>query len=37
MTHLAIWEALDGREDPEWGELVSDEEYAEPARTTPQS
>jgi quercetin dioxygenase-like cupin family protein len=36
MTHLAIWEAVDGREDPEWGELVSDEEYGRAPRTSAQ-
>jgi quercetin dioxygenase-like cupin family protein len=29
MTHLAIWEApADGGQETEWGELVTDEEYA---------
>jgi quercetin dioxygenase-like cupin family protein len=27
MTHLAIWEAPHNGADPEWGELVTDEEY----------
>jgi quercetin dioxygenase-like cupin family protein len=27
MTHLAMWEATDDGPDPEWGELVTDEEY----------
>ena len=31
MTHLAIWEApAAGGQEPEWGDLVSDEEYAVP-------
>jgi quercetin dioxygenase-like cupin family protein len=29
MTHLAMWEGpVDGGPEPEWGEQVSDEEYA---------
>jgi quercetin dioxygenase-like cupin family protein len=30
MTHLAIWEATGGAADPEWGDQVTDEEYARP-------
>jgi quercetin dioxygenase-like cupin family protein len=28
MTHLAIWEAPEAGEESEWGEHVSDEDYA---------
>mgnify|MGYP005820596461 CR=1 FL=1 len=28
MTHLAVWEACDGGEETEWGDQVTDEEYA---------
>lgn len=32
MTHLAMWEGPDDGPDPQWGEPVSDEEYARPPR-----
>jgi quercetin dioxygenase-like cupin family protein len=31
MSHLAIWEAPLEGEESEWGDQVSDEEYAQPA------
>ena len=30
MTHLAIWEAPDDGAETEWGDLVTDAEYAAP-------
>jgi hypothetical protein len=33
MTHLAIWEATEGAADPEWGDQVTDAEYAVPPDT----
>jgi hypothetical protein len=35
MTHLAIWEAPDGGgPESQWGDLVTDAEYAAPTKAT---